>query len=779
MNPGRWNWRRNLFTSAASGLLAALWLAYPSVLGAQTQGIWHVYLNGNQINALTARGEDIWAATGGGAVCLRADGNFQQWNRARQGLLSDSVDVIALDHQNRLWLGTERAGISILDPSSEKWTPLTSLSEPIPGDQIQAVRISGTAEAETTLVGTALGFALFVNGESRDVCLQGVDICGLPSNDVRDLLVLGDSLWIATAGGAVVRYPAQKEKGWRQHSDGLGSTNLLHLARADSLYASGATALWVWRESQKVWTPARDPEGALPAGFRPTAMLTYRDTLWVAGTAQNLSNGGVFRRVQGVFRRVGQALPEVTSLARTTSGKLYLGQADPLEVNDGIWSLEGTQWVRHHMPGPSVRAGYVAMRFDDGGALWLSSVQKGTPPMISRLQDDQWSFFPGGQGRSNQSTYDIVEARGSLWLAHCCCGGALDDQVCGMEKTKLDGSSPSLWPVIGNGWTLDLDSKGYLWVGTNNHEPTRQHGIFRINMADSTWVQVTHEGTPSLVSDNISAVRVQGRIVWVGYVQNGLSRWDLGPDGQPLTTDDQWTSYTAADNNLINDSVTRIEIAPDGRIWIGTDGGLSIFNGASFTNVGPGFGQLPAGHVNAVVPTDDDGAWVATKEGGLTHMIPQQFGYTFDDYGAPDIPNPSIEDMTFGPDGRTLWLATDRGLARFSPQQPSSGAGGQVSAVPNPFRYNCSKDGAIKLFGAGGTASGVVCDLSGRVVARFENRSSDDLARSEAVWNGRVGSRDGAGGGAFAAPGLYIIRASSPTGVHTIGVAVMDADCNH
>jgi hypothetical protein len=757
------------------GLLFGLCLSMAGVAAGQSEGIWQVFLNGNQVTALTAADEEVWAATIGGVVRILPDGTMTQWNRSSGGLLSDSVSCAAVDASGNLWFGTAQVGISVLERSG-RWRSITSLTEPIPGDRIRRIRFFGTAEAETMLVATMQGFAVFLNGEAREVCLEDVDICGIPSYNVGDLLQVGDSMWIATAGGIAVRYPPRGEQpgGWRDHSIGLNFPAPTKLARSDSLYAAGQSGLFVWRGSR--WARVPLPGSDSGTVVTPSDMIADGASLVLAGIADPAAGGGVFRRSGGVWSRVGQPLRNITSVAMTASGRFFAGAADPYEISDGYWSLEGDTWSHRRLNGPSLRAAYLSIAFDPEGAMWLSSVQNQVPPMITRYRDGQWSFFPGGQGgRSNAWTFRLLAAGNAVWLAHCCCGSIDPPDKCNMEQATEGGDLFERWPFA-EAWDLDQDDQGYLWVGTQNDDLQRQHGIYRVNTADSSWVQIWQENEPRMVSDQVSAIKVSGRVAWIGYKGDGFSRFDLGADGKPLTEDDAWQSFRApaTGNGLINDNVRRIRVGPDGRVWVGTTEGLSIYDGTRFTNVGAGLGRLPKGEVTAIIPTKDGGGWVATRDGGLTRMTPREpSGFRYTSYGPPDLPNPNIEDMAIGPDGRTLWLATSRGIASFfPPPDASESSAGVMGAYPNPFRIECGNHHTVRLIGAGGVAGGVIVDLSGQIVAQFH-----DCGPEDAIWDARQGSVNGSGGGERVAPGLYWIRASTPTGVHSIGLAVMDAGC--
>ena len=86
-------------------------------------------------------------------------------------------------------------------------------------------------------------------------------------------------------------------------------------------------------------------------------------------------------------------------------------------------------------------------------------------------------------------------------------------------------------------------------------------------------------------------------------------------------------------------------------------------------------------------------------------------------------------------------------------------------AYPNPYVPGCG-DG-IRLLGYSGTADGVIVDLSGKIIRRFEINATTNVP----FWDGTDGS------GALVAPGLYWVRISSPDGTKATGVGIGDGPC--
>ncbi len=746
------------------GFALLLSLAIGSSASAQTQGVWRTYLYANEVNDLTAVGEDIYAATSGGLVRLRPGAALEQWSRAPGGLSSDTLRAVATAPNGEVWIATPHSGISIFNPESEDFEPYTSLLEPIPGDRIRSIRFRSVKEVvqgversfEHTLIGAEQGYAVLRDGELRFVCLQGVDLCDLSSFDIRDLEERNDTedatgprtLWLATANGVI----AQTSTGtWEPRSDGLASLDVQKIFAGRAI-AAGSVYLW----NGTSW--GLDETG-LPDDFVARDLGGIEGgSLYVAGSQ------GVFQRTGTTWTRVGTNAINATSIAVTESGRLFAGAADGLERQDGIWEWTGTTWVQHRLDGPSLRQNYRSLFFAEDGALWMSHAQSGTRPQVLRLDRGAWTFFQGGlTGCAGAFTFQTFPLGNYVYLAHCCCG---TDANCPLERINAQNDQCELFGSVGNAWDFDRDDAGNLWIATWNEGNGNAHGFFRLDARDSTWINIrVGEGSP-LLANQISAIRAIGNELWIGYAEDGVHRIDLGDDHLPGTPDDVWTHYTKTDSNrpLIGDQVTRIEEGFDGRVWIGTTSGVSIWRTPRFTNVGAAFNRLPTAAVNEIVPLADGGAWVATKEGGLTRMTPRaQGGFTYETFSAPYIPHPNVDGLALSPDGRTLWIGTTRGLASFTPLAVASSAD-KIGAYPNPLVLGCT-DG-IRVAGAGGTVSGVVVDLSGKILHRIEQSDEGAL-----LWDGR--DADGP-----VTPGLYYLRLRTPRGVRSVGVGIVDGACS-
>ncbi len=112
-------------------------------------------------------------------------------------------------------------------------------------------------------------------------------------------------------------------------------------------------------------------------------------------------------------------------------------------------------------------------------------------------------------------------------------------------------------------------------------------------------------------------------------------------------------------NGLVSDYVTALAVDVSGKYWIGTQYGLSLFDGENWTTYTKANG-LPNNYVTGLAADAANGLWVTTWGGGATYFD----GETFADVttlGLADRVVNSIAEDTAG----NIWFATEGGVSRF------------------------------------------------------------------------------------------------------------------
>lgn len=178
---------------------------------------------------------------------------------------------------------------------------------------------------------------------------------------------------------------------------------------------------------------------------------------------------------------------------------------------------------------------------------------------------------------------------------------------------------------------------------------------------ESSFVWTTYTTADGLASDSVWAIAPdeQGR-VWFGTnagvsVRLGSRRGLF--DGQG------WRTYTTA-HGLADDWVTAIGLDGQGRVWFGTyGGGVSLFDGMAWRTFNVTNSGLANDWVTAVAIDDKGYIWLGTFGGGLNRTD----GEGWQTYNAANsgLANDWVTAMAVGPDGN-LWVGTyGGGVARF------------------------------------------------------------------------------------------------------------------
>jgi len=232
------------------------------------------------------------------------------------------------------------------------------------------------------------------------------------------------------------------------------------------------------------------------------------------------------------------------------------------------------------------------------------------------------------------------------------------------------------------------DSQGFLWLGT-------RAGLFRYGGVSTKPFARDPSDRDSLPGDDVRALRVEGKFVWVG-TQGGLAKLDLATEKAvafPLR------------------SVSSIARDGRGRLWAGAASGLYLleetgggFSRFSLGSTGPGSSPRPTAMVLAV---DREGRlWIGGAGAWLSRLDADRGSLV--SYRAPGTATAMAED----PSGK-LWVGfAGGGVAPFDPSTGRFGAsslpGDSVSSL------EVAADGRV-FAGTRGGGLVVLYPSSGRV----------------------------------------------------------------
>ncbi len=211
------------------------------------------------------------------------------------------------------------------------------------------------------------------------------------------------------------------------------------------------------------------------------------------------------------------------------------------------------------------------------------------------------------------------------------------------------------------------DSKGFLWVGTDD-------GLNRFDGYKFTIYKPDAENTSSLSDRSITAIveDPQGYL-WIGTRQGGLNRYD------PSNGKFSHYMFNPEDkNSLASNMVYSLCIDGNG-LWIGTDNGLNYldFETETFTHIfvpddtPPNTRSLSSNTIQALFKDSNGLLWIGTGNGGVNVYNPSSgtFNVFKHDRNDPEsLSNNRIFSIVESPDG-SIWVGTANGLNQYNPSR--------------------------------------------------------------------------------------------------------------
>lgn len=615
---------------------------------------------------------------------LSASGNEVSFYHIKNedGLSQNSVNCILQDSLGFMWLGTE-SGLNKYDGLS--FTKYKSSSKNPNSLSNSSVQCFCEDNKNRLWIGTYTGLNRFNLKTGRITrFLHDPDKAESLSHNWITVIYEDKKgvIWIGTNGGGLNRYDREKKRFFHYQKHPGDSQGISHDV-ITSICETGSGALWVGTRdglnllesgTDRFITYTNDPRDQKSLSHHDITAVFYDHAgcLWV-GTKDGLNR---MHQERGVFQRFSHELrdpkslshKEITALFEDNKGNLWIGTKrglnlferktetfvryihysdDPESISDNVINTiaedrSGILWVGTHIGGISLKnpegkkfhlyrhnPGYpnslsgnrVKSFFEDStGAFWVGTMEKG----LNKFDRERSLFFhyrhnisdPGSL--SSDNVFSICEDTPEyLWIGTF--GGGLNrfEKKSGHFVHYKHNRHNSRSLSDNNIRVVFKDSFGFLWVGTDDG------GLNRFNKEEENFSRFQREGSnpDSLSHNRIFALceDSKGRF-WVGTYGGGLNRYV-----REKKSFIRYKHEPGNPNSLNNDYVLCMRPDPSGDcIWIGTNGGgLNRFDLKKNT-----FSHF-------------------TEENGLLNNT---------------IHGILIDEKGF------LWLTTNKGLNRFSPQ---------------------------------------------------------------------------------------------------------------
>jgi signal transduction histidine kinase/ligand-binding sensor domain-containing protein/CheY-like chemotaxis protein len=277
-------------------------------------------------------------------------------------------------------------------------------------------------------------------------------------------------------------------------------------------------------------------------------------------------------------------------------------------------------------------------------ALWMLLCCLGSlPAALAAIpevpQPRQISVFDGLP--SNRINALAEDRQGYLWIA-------TRDGL-----ARYDGVGFRIWRV-GDGlrdnyiWAVHVDAQDRVWIGTQTA------GLVMLDAERRAFRHYDRDSHPAIGSNDVwSITTTADGAVWFGTADGGLHRLSPGGEVRRLMPE------AGNSRSLPSPGVSRLAVAADGTLWVGTKGGVARWTGRDFHRLRlPGDGDSFVNHLNF----DRAGAlWIGMQSGGFVrHADARIESLPWQD---PVLGRPALHMLLEDRHG-ARWLDTSSGLAR-------------------------------------------------------------------------------------------------------------------
>jgi signal transduction histidine kinase/ligand-binding sensor domain-containing protein/DNA-binding response OmpR family regulator len=537
-------------------------------------------------------------------------------------LKSNQISALYEDRNQNLWVGTIRGGLYLYDHALNQFKQFTSSDKPntLVHNNVRAIQ----EDKEGNLwIGTEGGLSVMNKGDSIFHNFKVSDGLknGLPHNFISDIhLSYSGKLFIGTGSGLCELKPSTSiDKSefetftYNNDQPGYGYQNwVIQIAEFEYL---GTSTIWYATTKGLKRLNNGKVENFLPEPNVPrkNIMLSilpgeFDDPYLLVGSDNGLY---FFDPVNTSFKRVittetietNLSNNSITSLYIDRGGVLWVGTKKGLNKFDTYLNdFNGVSINEFDTKGSIV----TGIQPSAGGGYWVST-SNGT---LARFRNKKFEHFKLARPANEQITLNIQtmfrDSRGRIWIGTNGSGAYCFQDVDprgGVIRELLHFGTQTSQKISGNHvMSFSEDKTGNVWIGTwgeglNKISPKNESELIEVDLKEKPIV--------TMLVDHLG-------LLWIGTRGNGL--FNLSTTETPVYTLKHFQNGNQAES-LTDNFINSLYEDENGKLWIGTENGLKVFERQSST-----FKQIPvAGIQNNVVVSllQDDRRrfWIANWDG--------------------------------------------------------------------------------------------------------------------------------------------------------------------
>ncbi len=543
-----------------------------------------------------------------------------------QGLTSLSVTVMAQDEAGFLWVGTEDGLFRYDGESFHRFDARDGL----PDAYISAL---APAPDGSLWVLTKTGLARREGGRFSVM----PPASGLPKS--ADLIRSGNSLacdaqsrlWVTTWKGL---YSGGPSGFWPVDGLPREATVAVWINPSDgTVLASQFKGAVYHRTVGGAWTLAKLP-APYDADVGIALVEDQKGRAWVRGDSFLVRFDPDWKQATDLSRALPLKAIGVASLFADGQGRVWMPTQNGLACfqDNGNFLLDDS-WG---LPGSWAGSALV----DREGSLWVGS--EGVHRILGR---QRWTAATRRQGLPSDTIWSIARTR--------------DGRIFAGTQGGLAVGSPSGWKAVPEIRdqpvnSLLADADGSLWVSATPPGGDKP-GAYRLRPGGGAWVAF-----PSAQAGDALQCFSQAKDGTIWAVSLFAQLWRIPSGGAPIPVTIPGLSERVGGSAIL---------ARKGAVFVATDHGLCVYDGASWRILGVKDGLKSVG-IQALAMTDSGELWISYGDvHGLTILRKENGRWSVSaQVAVPALVEDSVVSMAFDSSG-ALWLGTGRGVKRWDGQE--------------------------------------------------------------------------------------------------------------
>ena len=524
----------------------------------------------------------LWIGTG--------HGGLSRYDAASEGFVNylpggtNHVRAIVEAPNGDLWVGTDGEGLKLFEPETGEFSSVRVSGL---GREIWALAL----DSENRLwLGAADGLYRYdlLTNQVRVFRHDSSDASSISSNHVRELLIddMGQ-LWVGTDQGGVNRFDEASET-FVRFTYAAEDTASLSNNTVTSMFQDAAGQLWFGTmdglnrlQQDRNFERFYQDQGNRFSVAHSTIMSIYQDqsnALWV-GTYKGISRWNQLTEslrhlTADRYRENALSNPTVSSMESDDNGDVWIGTfGGGLNLYNFV-----TGQFEHYRFDADIEGSLPddrVMELDTHGNLWVGTRAAGLA--LLDAESGKFERFVHDSNDKNSLGADGVTsilslADGRLLVGTYGAGLSLYDGA----TFKRYSHNPSDADSISDNRVIALyqDSLGQVWVGTHGA------GLNRFNLATGAFERLRHnaEDPGSISGDNVFNIIEDSKgNLWVGTQRGGLNLWRAEDRALGKVTFEHFTESSG----LADTSVQSMQFDNTGKLWIASNQGLTRFNPTS------------------------------------------------------------------------------------------------------------------------------------------------------------------------------------------------------